>query len=64
MTLLHSVLAMILYDGETKVLDTEQFPHDNIAGLYIWQYIDRFVQSGETLTVDGNTHAHTHTRTL
>ena len=53
---------MIDYDLKTKVRDTEQFPQHNIAGLYIWQYIHRPVQSGEAFTVDGNKHKHTHTR--
>ena len=52
---------MIDYDLKTKVRDTEQFPQHNIAGLYIWQYIHRPVQSGEAFTVDGNKHKHTHT---
>ena len=54
---------MIVYDVETKVLDTESFPQRNIAGLYIWQYIHCSVQSGEAFTVDGNTHTHTHIHT-
>ena len=55
---------MIDYDVETKVLDTEQFLQHNIADLYIWQYIHRSVQSGETFTVDGNAHIHIHTHAI
>ena len=55
---------MIDYDLKRKVLDTEQFPQHNIAGLYIWQYIHRPVQSGEAFTVDGNKHKHTHTHAI
>ena len=47
---------MIDYDMETKVLETKYFPQHIIAGLYIWQYVHRSVQSGEAFSVDGNEH--------
>ena len=55
---------MIDYDVETKVPDTEWFSQHNIAGLCIWQYIHRSVQSGEAFTVDGNKHIHTHASSM
>ena len=48
---------MIVYDVATMVLDTEIFPQHTIADLH---YICCFVQSGETFTVKGNKHTHTH----
>ena len=58
---------MIVYNVPTKVLDTEIFPQDKIAGLISGITFILSFQSGEAFTVKGNkhtyTHAHTHTRT-
>ena len=69
LTLFYTVIslrgpAMIVYDVETKVLDTEIFPQHTIANLNLWHYIYCFFfQSGEAFTVKGNKHTPTHTYT-
>ena len=52
---------MIVYDVATKVLDTELFPQHNIAGLISGITFIVLFQSGETFTVEGNTHIYTDT---
>ena len=54
---------MIVYDVATKVLDTEQFPQHNIAGLISGITFIFLFQSGKAFTMEGNAHTHTHTRT-
>ena len=51
---------MIVYDVVTKILDTEQFPQHNIAGLISGITFIALFQSGEAFTVEGNKHKHTH----
>ena len=54
---------MIVFDMETKLLDTEIFPQDTIvdpsSGIS-----SCFVQSGEAFTVKGNKHTYTHKHTV
>ena len=52
---------MIAYDVATKVLDTEQFPQHNIAGLISGITFIFLFQSGKAFTMEGNAHTHTHT---
>ena len=53
------VPAMIIYEVETKVLDTEIFPQHNIAGMISGSTFT-VVQSRENFTVEKiNTHTHT-----
>ena len=50
---------MIVYDVVTKILDTEQFPQHNIAGLISGITFIVLFQSGEASMVEGNKHTHT-----
>ena len=50
---------MIVYDVAMKVLDTKEFPQQNIADLIFRVTFIVLFQSGEAVTVEGNKHKHT-----
>ena len=56
-------LSMIVFDAETKVVNTEIIPQHTIADLHYGITFIVFAQSGEVFTVVGNKHTHTHTHT-
>ena len=53
----------IVFDAETKALDTEIFPQHTISDLNSGISIYCFVQPGDAFTVNRNKHLRTHTHT-
>ena len=56
-------LSLIVFEAETKVLDTEILPQHTMADLNSGSSIYCFVQSVEAFTVNRYKHTYTHTHT-